>query len=206
MVLPRDFYLRTDILQIAKDLLGKELISTIDSTTTSGIIVETEAYRAPEDLASHASGNRMTPRNCTMFSEGGHAYVYISYGIHHLFNIVTAAEGIAHAVLVRAIEPLCGIDHMLRRRNFVDIKRELVNGPGKFTKAMGISIDNDRTLLYKKNSPIRIEESDYNVQEIVLGPRVGMSHHTKECGHWPWRFRIKDNKWTSKPDFVKYDW
>jgi len=206
MLLSKSFYLRDDVVQIARDLLGKELISNIDGITTSGIIVETESYRAPDDLACHARGNILTPRTSTMFCEGGCAYVYVCYGIHHLFNVVTGLEGNANAVLIRAVEPRQGLDKMLARRKFDNSKKELVNGPGKFTKALGITTEHNATYLYIKNSPIQIHYCDYPVKHILTGPRVGMSLHTKQCAHWPWRFRLKDNKWSSKPDKVKYDW
>ena len=206
MLLPKSFYLRDDILQLSKDLLGKLLISEIDDKRTSGIIVETEAYRAPEDLASHARGNHMTPRNRTMFKEGGHAYVYISYGVHHLFNVVTSVADNPHAILIRAIQPVDGLEIMMERRGFKELGKELVNGPGKFSKAMGINVGYDASQLYDQSSLLKIEDDAFKVNEIISGPRVGMSRHTQQCGHWPYRFRIKGNKWTSKPNVVKYNW
>ncbi len=205
-ILPKKFYETTDVVQIAKNLLGKQLISHCGGETTTGIIVETEAYKAPEDLASHARGNKRTPRNQTMYSPAGNSYVYICYGIHNLFNVVTGPENIAHAVLIRAVQPLSGQDVMVERRNMSRPKYEMMNGPGKFTVAMGITKDHDEVLLYDNSSPIQIAENDFKVQEIISGPRVGMSSLTKECGHWPWRFRVKNNKWTSKPNVVNYDW
>jgi len=205
-ILSKEFYESKDVVQIAKDLLGKKLVSHVNGKRTSGTITETEAYRAPEDLASHARGNKRTLRNEAMFSAAGHAYVYICYGIHNLFNVVTGPQNTPHAVLIRAIEPLEGLDTMMYRRKMSWPKHEMMNGPGKFTVAMGITIKFDRTLLYDKKSPVQIWDNEVEVKEIISGPRVGLSHHTKESGHWPWRFRIKGNKWTSKPDVVKYEW
>jgi DNA-3-methyladenine glycosylase len=206
ILLPQSFYLNDDVVQIAMDLLGKELVSTIGGQTTTGKIVETEAYKAPDDLACHARGNTRTTRTETMFSEGGCSYVYICYGIHHLFNVVTGPEGSAHAVLIRAVEPLQGKEVMQERRKMKKEKKEMVNGPGKFTRAMAITNAHDNILLYDSASPIKIREANHDAIDIISGPRVGMSHHTKESGHWPWRFRIKGNQWTSKPDVVKYNW
>lgn len=108
MKLTNDFYQRTDVVQIARDLLGKELITNIDGELTSGIITETEAYNGIVDRASHAYGGKFTPRTQIMYAAGGVSYVYLCYGIHHLFNVVTNIEGVPHAVLIRNIKPLKG--------------------------------------------------------------------------------------------------
>ena len=205
-VLSKSFYESEDVVQIAKDLLGHILVSNVGNMTTCGIIVETEAYKAPDDLASHAKHNRRTPRNEAMFSAPGHSYVYICYGIHSLFNVVTAPPNVPHAVLIRAVEPIDGNKVMIERRKFKKMTHETTNGPGKLTKAMAITKEHDGLLLYDHNSPIVIKKGKFLDFDIVKGPRVGMSHHTKESGHLPWRFRIKGNKWTSKPDKVIYNW
>jgi len=207
-ILPRSFFLRTDVVQIAKDLLGKCLISHIDGLITEGIIVETEAYRAPDDKGCHAYQNRLTARTSTMFDIGGTSYVYICYGIHNLFNVVTGPEGTAHAVLVRAVEPTVGLDHMLKRRSFDKKKKELTNGPGKFTRAMNITKNQNGISLLNKKANLWLEDNGPSVakKDIIAGPRVGMSKYVEECSNWPWRFRIKANPWTSKPDNVYYQW
>ncbi len=207
-LLQREFFIREDVVQIAKDLLGKYLVSSKDGILTSGVIVETEAYRAPDDKGCHAYQNKLTERTSTMFMIGGISYVYICYGIHNLFNVVTGPEGIAHAVLIRAVEPVDGVDHMMTRRNLKKVKKEMVNGPGKFTRAMNITKEQNAISLLSKKDDLWIEDRGVAVEtpQIIEGPRVGMGRSVAECSNWPWRFRIKDNKWTSKPDQVWYDW
>lgn len=204
-MLPLSFYQSDDVLQISKDLLGTKLISTIGGKRTAGIIVETEAYRAPDDKASHAYQNHLTERTSTMFVAGGAAYIYICYGIHHLFNVVTSKKGTAHVVLVRAIEPVEGLDFMEERRGMSAQKKAICNGPGKFTRAMGITKDWNGVSLRKKTSELWIEKGMKILpKSIIAGPRVGMST-AQECSNWPFRFRIKNNPWTSKPDEVFYE-
>lgn len=207
-LLPRSFFTRTDVVQVARDLLGKYLVSTIDGTYTSGMIVETEAYRAPDDKGCHAYQNKLTERTSTMFEIGGTSYVYICYGIHDLFNVVTGPEGSAHAVLIRAIEPVEGIEHMINRRGLTQVKKQMVNGPGKFTKAMNITKAQNNISLLSKTKGLWVEDRGIIIaaKDQIAGPRVGMGRSVAECSNWPWRFRVKDNKWTSKPDNVHYDW
>ncbi len=130
MVLPQSFYTGPDVLSIAQALLGKVLVTNIKGVTTSGIIVETEAYAGIADRASHAFGCRRTRRTEIMFAKGGVAYVYLCYGIHHLFNVVTNIEGIPHAVLIRGIEPVDGREAMLQRRKKQKFNRLISAGPG----------------------------------------------------------------------------
>src|SRR3982750_593315 len=125
MKIPKSFYLRHDVVSISKELLGKYLFTKIEGTVTAGIITETEAYAGQIDKASHAYNNRRTARTEVMFSEGGVAYVYLCYGIHHLFNIVTNMADVPHAVLVRAVEPLEGIKYMLQRRGKKELQPSL---------------------------------------------------------------------------------
>ena len=119
--LSRSFYTREDVVRLSKELLGKNLVTEFDGIKTIGRIVETEAYRGPDDKACHAYNNRRTKRTEIMFEEGGKAYVYLCYGIHHLFNVVTARKGMPHAVLIRAIEPLFNVEEMLSRRGYGSI-------------------------------------------------------------------------------------
>jgi len=205
-LLPTSFYIRDDVLQVSQDLLGKVLVSQIDGQITKGIIVETEAYRAPEDRASHAYGNKRTPRTETIFQKGGCAYVYLCYGIHQLFNVVTGPAGTAHVALVRAIQPTDGLQIMsLRRGGIASDQVSLCNGPGKCTEAMAISKVHDGISLLNQSSQVRIEDAvPVHSSAIISGPRVGIKT-AAESSNLPWRFRIAANRWTSKPDQVYYD-
>lgn len=120
------------MVQVSQDLLGKILVNQVDGHLTAGRIVETKAYRAPEDQASHAANNRRTDQTETMFLLGGTAYIYLIYGLHHLFNVVTGPKDMAHAVLIRGLEPLVGLDQMLKRRGLKLPKTQLSAGPGVF--------------------------------------------------------------------------
>src|ERR1044072_4845205 len=139
MKLPPSFYTRKDVVKIARELLGKVLVTEIGGKYTSGIIVETEAYAGPTDKACHAYLHRNTKRTAVMFKEGGLAYVYLIYGMYNLFNIVTNVAGEPYAVLVRAIEPVDGIDTMLERRGLEQLTPQLTAGPGTLTIALGIT-------------------------------------------------------------------
>ncbi|MEO7176219.1 MAG: DNA-3-methyladenine glycosylase [Saprospiraceae bacterium] len=197
-ILPEEYYQSQDVLGIAKSLLGKLMLTRFDGQLTAGIIVETEAYMAPDDKASHAYGNRRTARTETMFSRGGVSYIYLCYGIHHLFNIVTGRQGTAHAVLIRALQPIVGIDWMMERRNLLDFKPIITKGPGSLTKALGIDRSSNELVLFDPASPIIIADHGITLdeEEIIASPRVGVGY----AADWalkPWRFRIKNNLWTS---------
>ncbi len=198
--LPSSFYTRTDVISVARDLLGKYLVTHFDGQITSGKIVETEAYRAPDDRASHARNNRRTPRTEVMFAEGGVAYVYLCYGIHHLFNVVTGERDMAHAVLIRAIEPIDNVEIMLARRNMQRPARALTAGPGSMTKALGIHTKHSGASLLDPASLVWLEDrGDYlSSEDVIASPRVGVDY-SGECAKWDWRFRIKNSAWTSKP-------
>ncbi len=205
-LLKKSFYTRKDVVQISKELLGKKLVTNFNKKLTSGIIVETEAYRGPDDKACHAFNNRRTPRTEVMFHEGGVAYVYTIYGMYDLFNVVTGEENMAHVVLIRGLEPLEGLDFMQLRRGGMDIKPLLTAGPGRLGMALGIKKSHSGVNLMDNKGGVWIEEIGNKIKDtdIVAGPRVGMST-AEECSNWPWRFRIKGNKWTSKPNHVEYD-
>ncbi|MBK8556568.1 MAG: DNA-3-methyladenine glycosylase [Lewinellaceae bacterium] len=192
------FYQQTDVVALAQALLGKVLVTNIDGVQTAGIISETEAYRAPDDRASHAWNNRRTKRTETMFQAGGCAYIYLCYGIHHLFNVVTAPEDTAHAVLVRAIEPLEGLDVMLERRGgaakYTGKKiRQLCSGPGALSQALGLTTVLDGQSLIIPDSPVWIEDRAIAISapDIATGPRIGVSY-AGVSATWPWRFWIKN--------------
>jgi DNA-3-methyladenine glycosylase len=197
MILPKEFYLRDDVIQISKELLGKFLFTKINGKLTGGMIVETEAYRAPEDKASHAYNFRRTSRTEIFYNDGGLSYVYLCYGIHHLFNIITNTKEIPHAVLVRAIEPVEGIETMLKRRGKKELSSELTAGPGSMSMALGITTSHNGLDLTGKT--IWLEERGVIIPEkqIIKSPRVGVAY-AKEYASKPWRFRIKGNEWTSK--------
>lgn len=175
-MLGSDFYQRDDVVTISRELLGKVLCTGIDGALTRAMITETEAYAGVEDKASHAYGGRRTRRTEPMFSEGGTVYVYLCYGIHHLFNVVTNSVGTPHAVLIRAGEPLSGTERMLQRRNKATMDRSLLAGPGSLALAMGITThDTGCSLL---DGPIWIEDYGIDIDDdaVTVGPRVGVDY------------------------------
>ncbi|MGV3598797.1 MAG: DNA-3-methyladenine glycosylase [Bacteroidota bacterium] len=189
--LTSDFYLREDVLQIARDLIGKELITNINGTITSGIITETEAYAGVVDRASHAYGGRRTNRTETMYATGGISYVYLCYGIHHLFNVVTNVKDIPHAVLIRNIQPLKGLETILERRRKKKIDKTLSTGPGTMSEALGIkTLHNGFDLT---GSTIWIEDAGINVADEVvkITPRIGVDY-AGEDAKLPYRFVIEE--------------
>ena len=194
--LSADFYQRDDVLIISCELLGKVLCTNFHGKLTSGIIVETEAYAGVTDKASHAYGGRRTKRTETIYASGGTAYVYLCYGIHHLFNIVTNNKNIPHAVLIRAIQPLDGIDIMLQRRNKKKVDRSLTAGPGSLTRALSITIKDSGTLLM--DNLIWLEDQNIQIknQDILASPRVGVQYAGKDASN-PWRFQIENSPWVS---------
>jgi DNA-3-methyladenine glycosylase len=189
---------------MAQNLLGKVIVSDINGETVAGRIVETEAYRATDDKGSHAYPDKRTKRTAHQFDPGGNSYIYLCYGIHHLFNVITGPINQGHVILVRAVELTLGYDIARSRRGIKGAQYNLTNGPGKWTQAFGITTELNKTALFSANCPIRIYDAETIVPEsIITGPRVGIAY-AEECAHWPWRYRIKDNKWTSKPDEVSY--
>ena len=194
--LPVDFYQREDVLLISRELLGKVLCTNFHGKLTSGIIVETEAYAGVTDKASHAYGGRRTKRTETMYAKGGYAYVYICYGIHHLFNIVTNKENIPHAVLIRAIQPRDGIEIMLQRRNKKKVDHSLTAGPGSLTRALGITVKDSGTLLMDNLIWLEDQNINYTNQDILATPRVGIQYAGKDAQN-PWRFQIENSPWVS---------
>lgn len=174
--LPAEFYLRADVTRVARELLGKLLCSRIDGETCRAVITETEAYAGETDRASHAFRGRRTARTEPMYGRGGHAYVYLCYGIHHLFNVVTNREGVPHAVLLRAARPLDGLPTMLRRRRREQADAALLGGPGKLAQAMGITTALTGSSLL--GGSVWIEDRGIGVAErdIVEGPRIGVDY------------------------------
>lgn len=188
MKLPRAFYLRDDVVEISAQLLGKVLCTKIDGNLTQAVITETEAYAGVTDRASHAYGNRRTKRTEPMFGPGGAAYVYLCYGLHHLFNVVTNEPGKPDAVLVRAGTPLTGTDVMLERRNKKTVDRTLLAGPGSLAQALGITTEH--TGLSLLDGRIWIEDHGIAVDEdsLLVGPRVGIDYAGDDAQR-PYRFR-----------------
>lgn len=194
--LSKEFYTRTDVTLIARELLGKVLCTNIDGVLTSGIIVETEAYSQSE-RACHAFGGKRTPRTEIFYNDGGLSYVYLCYGIHHLFNIITNLSDTADGILIRAVEPLDGIEGMLARRSMDKIAPRIAAGPGSVSKALGI--DKTHNGLHLSDNEIWIEDRgiSYKKSQIIASPRVGVDY-AGEDAKLPWRYRVKDSPWTSK--------
>jgi DNA-3-methyladenine glycosylase len=194
--LPLSFYLRDDVVQISRDLLGKVLVTSFHGKRTSGRIVETEAYEGEKDRASHAFRG-MTPRTEVMFGEGGRAYVYLCYGIHQMFNIVSGKTGTPHAILIRGVEPLEGIDIMLDRTGKKQLDYTLTSGPGKVGKAFGFHTSQCGLLLNSKELYIADDGFELPASMIVTSPRIGVEY-AGEHAEWHYRFYIKGNKYVSK--------
>ena len=199
MKLSDSFYRDTDVVHLAKSLIGKYLYTCIDGITTGGYIVETEAYNGIVDRASHAFGNRNTPRTSTMFLQGGVAYVYLCYGIHEMFNVVTSVEGEPHAILIRALNPTDGIETMMQRRKMEAFKPTLTRGPGSVARAMGISrainaISLQSDVLWIEDKGLLIPDED-----IIAAPRIGVDY-AGEDALLPYRFYVRGNIYVSKPN------
>lgn len=199
--LPEAFYQEKNTPLIAKHLLGKVLVSNINQVLTAGRIIETEAYHGINDKASHAFQGRRTTRTEVMFKKGGIAYVYLCYGIHQLFNVVTGEKDIPTAVLIRALEPLIGVDTMLHRLQKSTMDHSLTRGPGNLSKALGI---------HKKHSGISltgpelfIADDGFNLSKSAIGitPRIGVDYAGKDAA-LPYRFIIKNNPWLSGKKLV----
>ena len=188
--LPISFYRRSDVVRIARELLGKYLLTRIDGKTiTGGIIVETEAYAGISDRASHAFGGRRTKRTETMFRPGGVTYVYLCYGVHSLLNIVTNVENVPDAVLIRAIEPAVGVKAMLRRRNRKSLDKTVAGGPGTLTGALGVNCSHDEEDLTGRRIWIEDRGHVLKSNDIISSPRVGVGYAGKDALR-PWRFQL----------------
>lgn len=186
------FYQQSDVVDLSKKLLGKILLTHFDGILTGGMIVETESYMGAEDKACHAYQNRKTARTEVMFDPGGVAYVYLCYGMHNLFNIVTNKKNTPHAILIRAITPLYGIKAMLKRRGKKTIDRSLASGPGSLTKALGIRREHSGTSLTSNTIWIEDHGHHFLEEEITASPRVGISY-AEEHALLPLRFQVKSN-------------
>jgi len=195
------YYQNRDVLYLAKDLLGKVLFTQINGQVTAGIIVETEAYYGVTDKASHAYGGRRTNRNETMYSEGGVSYVYLCYGIHYLFNVVSSVEGEPHAILIRGIEPLIGKEIIELRRKMSVTNPSISSGPGSAAKALGIDKSFNEKDLTGEEIWIEDHGTQYQADQVASTSRIGVAY-AKEDALLPWRFFIKNNKYVSKPNKI----
>lgn len=190
-ILPRNFYNRPT-LTVARDLIGARLVRILDGVKLVGIITETEAYISENDLACHCKAGR-TARTAVMYEEPGHAYVYFTYGNHWMLNVVTERAGFPAAVLIRAIQPIEGVEIMMERRSGRD-----TFGPGKLCQAMGITKLENGADLTKKSGGLWIEEGIKVPNSLVTkGPRVGLNNTPEPWLSKPWRFLVKG--WTIKP-------
>ncbi len=201
MKLDSIYYSNRDVLFLARDLLGKVLVTQINGVITSGIITETEAYGGVGDKASHAYGGRRTQRTSVMYAPGGVSYVYLCYGIHYLFNVVSSVRDEPHAVLVRAVEPLAGKQFIAQRRNRGTDNASVSTGPGSVTKALGIDLGFNGKDLTGNQVWIEDQGFRYKDADIAAVPRIGVAY-AAEHALLPWRFFVKGNKYVSKPNKV----
>jgi DNA-3-methyladenine glycosylase len=191
-----EFYQRKDVIKIAKELLGKILVTNWKGVITSGRIVECEAYAGVIDKASHAWAGRRTGRNEIMYGEGGYAYVYLCYGIHHLFNVVTNSTEVPHAILVRALDPIDGIEKMLQRTDKKKLDHTLTRGPGNVSKALGILTKHSGLSLLGDKIFIGDDGGKYSKKEIASSPRIGVEYAGNDA-LLPYRFYVKGNPFVS---------
>ncbi len=193
-----DFFRRPDVARIGRELIGKMLCTRIGgAAVTTGMIVETEAYGGVDDRASHAFGGRRTDRTAVMYRAGGVAYVYLCYGLHCLFNIITNREEIPHAVLIRAVEPRRGVDVMLRRRGRARADRALAGGPGALCRALGIALRHNGMNL--TGNVIWLEEgAPVPPSQVCRTPRIGVAYAGADAARL-WRFSLRGSPWVSRP-------
>jgi len=204
-ILPRKFY-SNDTLQVARELLGKYIVHKIGGEELTGMIVETEAYIGPHDKAAHSYNNRRTDRNEVMYGPPGYAYVYAIYGMYYCMNVVTADVDKPEAVLIRAIEPVKGLDTMAQNRfqkRYEELHKSeainIANGPGKLCKALGINKSNngddlckDRLFIAESGKPM-----DFSIES---SPRINIGY-AEEAVFYPWRYYIKGNPYVSRVKF-----
>lgn len=200
--LPHSFYLREDVVAIAKELLGKILVTHHDGKLTSGRIVETEAYAGPTDKASHASKGKTT-RTAVMFGEGGTAYIYLCYGIHQMFNIVTGPAGLPHAVLLRAAEPIEGTEVMLQRTGKKVLDETITRGPGNVGKAFGFHTSQTWQSLVSDSLYIADDGFLLTPGQIGVSARIGVAYAAEDAMR-PYRFFVSASPFVSGKKTVLY--
>lgn len=194
--LDRSFYSRKNVLQIAKDLLGKILITQLNGIRSSGRIVETEAYAGIDDRASHAYGGKRTTRSEHLYGNPGTVYVYICYGMHHLFNVITNKKDIPHGVLIRALEPMEGVDEMLNRSGKLTADYTLTKGPGNLSRAMGMNKNHSGGNVFSEEIFIADDGLRYKKNEIVTTKRIGVDGAGKDA-NLLYRFIVRGNPYVS---------
>ena len=197
-VLPQTYYLDEDVVALARDLIGKHLYVRTEGVLTGGIIVETEAYRGPEDTGAHSFNHRRTARNEIMYSPGGVVYMYICYGIHDMLNIVTGPAHCAHAVLIRALQPTVGLETMRERRTVRHEDPRLCRGPGALAKALALKKVHNGSSLQGPEIWIEDQGLSYPDTEVVAGPRIGLNI-AEPYKSIPWRFYVRGNVYVSRP-------
>lgn len=190
-----DFYLH-DTVTVARALLGCVLWRRVGRELVAARLVETEAYLGANDAASHARRGLRSARNESMYLEGGHAYVYFTYGMHWCLNVVTQEAGIAEAVLLRGAQPLRGIESMRKRRPKAKRDYDLMNGPGKICSAMAIDKSVDGESLRGERLFITARDIDVDEDDIAVSPRIGVEG-APDAAHWPLRFFLKGNRYVS---------
>lgn len=189
MKLPLNFYSRDDVVEVSRQLLGKVLCSNLRGRITKAVITETEAYDGINDKASHAFGGRRTDRTEPMYGQGGTAYVYLCYGIHHLFNVVVGDVDVPLAILIRAAEPKEGIDIMRQRRKKPRSGNIFLAGPGTLSQALGITTELTGASLLEDRIWIEDQQISVKTRDIIVAPRIGVDY-AQEDANRPYRFRI----------------
>ena len=193
-ILKSKFFQSEDVVQLAKQLIGCRLSTNIGGQLTSGLVTETEAYAGKGDKACHAHLGKFTKRTAVMYETGGVAYIYLCYGIHHLFNIVTNTKGHADAILIRAIEPDQGIEIMQNRRKKSKIEKTLTSGPGNVSQALGLSLQQNTNSVC--SDEIWFEKEVIKPINIVETTRIGIDY-AEEDTSLPWRFYDDHSKFVS---------
>jgi DNA-3-methyladenine glycosylase len=194
--LPASFYERNDVVAITRELIGKILVTNFDDQLTAGRIVEAEAYNGPFDKAAHSYNNRRTNRTEVMYKNGGVAYIYLCYGIHQMFNIVTNVKDIPNAILIRALDPVAGIERMMQRTKKSIHSFDLTRGPGNVAKALGLHTSQTGMSLQSELLYIADDTFKYSENDIVATPRIGVDYAAEDA-FLPYRFVVKGNKYVS---------
>jgi DNA-3-methyladenine glycosylase len=190
------FYDRKDVTKIARELLGKILVTRFEGIRSSGRIVETEAYAGVNDRASHAFGGRRTARSEDLYGQPGTVYMYVCYGMHHLFNVITNKKDIPHGILIRALEPLEGLDQMLERTGKTFADYTITKGPGNLSRALGLSKLNSGKNLFSDEIFIEDDGLRYKKDQIIITRRIGVES-AREDAELPYRFIVKGNPYVS---------